>query len=175
MKAFIRGAAIFSIGAALGFLAVILLLPSFVMGGLMGRLQATGSAAQFAPPLPDEKSRSVVLPSPDLAYVLCVYDLAKGPLMVTFHPPDLPYWSIAAYAANTDNFVVINDRNAGEIRDLVLISPDQPVPPTPPDTRVVQAPNKRGVVLFRGLLQNRDENLLKQVQASISCHKADKP
>lgn len=171
MKRFIQAAAIFLAGAVLGFFLLIWQLPNYIMNTLMSRVAATADNGQLAPPLPDDKARSIVLPSPDLAYVICVYDLAAGPLAVSFNPPDLPYWSVAAYASNTDNFVVVNDRNAGETRSLLLVSPNQPAPLAVPDRRSVQAPSDRGVVLFRGLLPDGDPAMLKQVQASVTCRK----
>ncbi len=167
-----RALAVFLVSAIVGFLLVTWQLPNTIMNVLMTRVLAVAKDGRQAPPLPDEKARAIVLPSPDLAYVLCAYDLSKGSLVVTFNPPaSLPYWSVAAYADNTDNFVVLNDRNSGEMRSLVLISPNQTVPPAPPDTRLVQAPSNRGIVLFRGLMTERNEALLKQVQDSVTCKK----
>jgi uncharacterized membrane protein len=123
----------------------------------------------FAPPLPDEKSRTVVLPSPDLAYVLCPYDLSTGPLTVSFNPPQLPYWSVAAYADNTDNFVVLNDRTMPGGGKLVLRPAGSPGSTETATTRNVDSPSSRGIVLFRGLMPNDDAALLRQIQESVSC------
>jgi uncharacterized membrane protein len=100
-----------------------------------------------------------------------VFDLATGPMIVEFDPPSLPYWSVAAYAANTDNFAVLNDRSAGGAHSLTLLPPGATLPSNAGPNTVV-APSTRGLVLFRGLMPNRDAVLLKQVQASVSCHKA---
>ena len=171
MRSVTRYFILFLVAAGLGFIVVIWQLPSFIMTKLMDRVTEQSEGGRLASPLPDDKARSIVLPSPDLAYVICIYDLSKGPLTVSFNPPDLPYWSVAAYADNTDNFAVVNDRNAGEMRSLVLVSPSQPTPLPVPDRRTVQAPSDRGVVLFRGLMPNRDTALLKQVQSSVTCNK----
>jgi uncharacterized membrane protein len=169
VKRFAHGVAIFLAGAALGFFVLVWQLPNYIMNTLMGRVAAMAENGQLAPPLPDDQARSIVLPSPDLAYVICVYDLAKGPLTVSFDPPDLPYWSVAAYAANTDNFAVINDRNAGGIRSLTVMSARQAVGPPPAGAHVIRSPTERGVVLFRGLMPERDAALLKRIQAAVSC------
>jgi len=169
MRSLARYFVLFVVAAGLGFVVVIWQLPSFIMGKLIDRVEASSQNGRLAPPLPDDKARSIVLPSPDLAYVLCTYDLAKGSLAVTFNPPSLPYWSVAAYADNTDNFAVINDRNSGEMRQMILVAPDKPMPLAPPDIRVVQAPSTRGLILFRGLMPNRDPALQQQVQQSVSC------
>ena len=68
-------------------------------------------------------SRDIVLPSPDLLYSVCVFDVSQGPVRVTANPQLKSYWSVALYAANSDNFFVINDRKAGDKPvDLWLVS-----------------------------------------------------
>ena len=69
------------------------------------------------------KSRSVVMPSPDMLYSVCAYDLRQGPVHVQAAPQLKNYWSIALYAANSDNFFVRNDRQAqGRPVDLWLVA-----------------------------------------------------
>lgn len=176
MRAWLRRLAVFALGGALGFVLLSWQLPSLIMSSLMSRVAAMGGVNQpVRPPLPDEKSRSVVLPSPDLAYVICAYDLSNGPLTVTFAPPALPYWSVAAYAGNTDNFLVVNDRAMPGGGAFVLGLADGHTPDTIDGKRFVAAPGARGVVLFRGLIANRDPALLKQVQDSVACQPTARP
>ena len=59
-------------------------------------------------------------PSPDLAYSACVYDLSAGPIRVTAAAWD-DYMSVSAFAANSDNFFVSNDREAPNGVDFTLI------------------------------------------------------
>ena len=71
---------------------------------------------------PDETSRAVVRPSPDLLYSTCPYDLALGPLRVTAPVPQSTYWSVSGFDAETNNFFVKNDSQAGAKVDFVLIA-----------------------------------------------------
>ncbi len=60
---------------------------------------------------PTHTSRQIVMPSPDLVYSSCVYDLAAGDLVIAGElPPEGHYWSLSLYAHNTDNYFVLNDR-----------------------------------------------------------------
>ncbi len=166
----IRALAIFLASAAIGFMLVTWQLPNTIMNTLMARAAAGSQDGRTAPPLPDDKARAIVLPSPDLAYVLCAYDLSKGPLAVTFNPPaSLPYWSVAAYADNSDNFLVINDRDASHAHSVILLSPHRFYILPPLSSRAEAAPSDRGIVLFRGLMAERNDAVLKQVQDSVSC------
>ena len=106
------------------------------------------------PPAVDATSRRVVMPSPDLLYSLCVYDLSKGPLRITAQPALQTYWSVALYADNSDNFFVQNDRQTGKgAVDLWLVSEgaNAAAPPVPAGSRVVVSPSRRGLLLMRVL------------------------
>jgi uncharacterized membrane protein len=99
-------------------------------------------------------SRDVVRPSPDLLYSACPYDVSERPLRITAPVPDT-YFSIAAFAANTDNFFVINDAQmAAEPIAIVLLS-EQADYQASAGERVVRAPMTEGVVLFRMLIEDR--------------------
>jgi uncharacterized membrane protein len=114
-------------------------------------------------------SRQVVKPSPDLLYSLCVYDVAEKALRITAPIPDT-YWSISFYQTNTDNFYVLNDRQAkSNPVDIVLVGPEMAVPPVE-NARVVVAPTNKGVFLLRSLIEDegRLEDLIK-IQKSATC------
>ncbi len=98
-------------------------------------------------------SRTVVKPSPDLLYSLCVFDVSARPLRIIAPVPDT-YWSISFYQTNTDNFYVLNDRQAktNPVK-IVLVGPDMPVPDIT-DAEVVVAPTSRGVFLLRSLIMD---------------------
>jgi uncharacterized membrane protein len=99
-------------------------------------------------------SRAIVMPSPDLLYSTCSYDVSRRPLKVVTAAPTGTYWSVAFYAANTDNFFVLNDTKAqGQPATIVLVGPGQTVPPAA-GTTVVSAPTARGIVLFRTLIND---------------------
>jgi len=101
----------------------------------------------------DAAQRRIVMPSPDLLYAVCRFDLSQAPLRIRADPKLPGYWSVALYGANSDNFFVVNDRQlAGRPLDLVVTSAG-PVPAVlPPGARRVVAPSARGLVLMRVLV-----------------------
>jgi len=114
-------------------------------------------------------SRLVVRPSPDLLYSLCWFDVSRRPLQVTAAVPG-SYFSIAGYAANTDNFFVINDREIGAPRvSLVLIREGTRHTPRGGE-RIVASPTDEGVVLFRTLITDRAQlDRLRALQRQADC------
>jgi uncharacterized membrane protein len=114
-------------------------------------------------------SRLIVRPSPDLLYSLCRFDVSRRPLEVTAAVPDT-YFSIAAYASNTDNFYVINDREIDARRvTLVLVREGTPYAPRAGE-RVVPSPTDEGVVLFRTLITDRARlDRLRALQRQADC------
>ena len=114
-------------------------------------------------------SRDVVKPSPDLLYSLCVYDVSEKPLRITAPVPDT-YWSISFYQTNTDNFYVLNDRQAKTNPvNILLVGPDMTVPEIA-NAQVVVASTTRGVFLLRSLIMDESklDDLIK-IQRMASC------
>jgi len=114
-------------------------------------------------------SRNVVKPSPDLLYSICVYDVGEKPLRITAVIPDT-YWSISFYQTNTDNFYVLNDRQAkSNPVDIVLLTKGQTVANVE-NAEVVVAPTAKGVLLLRILITDDDnvDDLIK-IQRSATC------
>lgn len=106
------------------------------------------------PPAVNAKVRTVVMPSPDLLYSVCVYDLSTGPVRVSANPGLASYWSIALYGANSDNFYVVNDRKAnGKPVNLWLVhrSSDATALGSAADAQVVVSPSTKGFLLMRVL------------------------
>jgi uncharacterized membrane protein len=140
-------------GAVVVHVLTIRLLPWAIMRYTMGILaHERGTNAAVHPPRVDEASRAVVRPSPDLLYSACAFDLADGPVRVTADVARDTYWSVSMFAANTDNFFVVSDRQttAGRV-DLVLARPGTAVT-LPAGAVRVDAPTMRGVVLERTLV-----------------------
>lgn len=126
------------------------------------------TAAGDAPPSPalqpmtDHMERRIVMPSPDLLYATCVWNVADRPLRIRADLRGLRYGSIALYAANSDNFFVVNDRAAGDAAlDLWLVGPQRAgvPPPLPAGARLVTAPSKSGLLLLRVLVGDRQADL----------------
>lgn len=93
-------------------------------------------------------SRNIVRPSPDFAYSACAYDLSRGPVVISAAPWNA-YWSLSLYAANSDNFFVIDDREARYGAEITLVRAGQPHPEGA--SQVVESPSGRGIALIRRL------------------------
>jgi hypothetical protein len=120
------------------------------------------------------KSRSVVMPSPDMLYSVCAYDLRDGPVRVHAAPALPNYWSVALYAANSDNFFVRNDRQAqGRAVDLWLVPPggDPQQKPPPADVEVVVSPSRTGFLLMRVLTSDyqAEKAVVEPARRTLQC------
>lgn len=175
----------FSVVAVVVHLAAVWAAPTVIMrmvGKKMSALaasQATSaggtaskSTALHAPPV-TAQSRSIVMPSPEMLYSVCTFDLKNGPLHITANPALSTYWSIALYGANSDNFFVQNDRQAnGKPVDLLLVSrgsSQKNLDPVKP--KVVIAPTDTGVLLMRVLTGNyeAEKAVLEPARRSLQC------
>ncbi len=98
-------------------------------------------------PTPTAQTQIIVRSSPDLMYSTVVYDVSTTALHITVPIPDC-YMSLSMYAANTDNFYVINDSQVSDPSlELVLIGPSTPVSQN--TSLTIQSPSQRGILLFR--------------------------
>jgi uncharacterized membrane protein len=147
-----------------------------VMYGPAAREMNMLNQAAFPPQVTDS-SRNVVMPSPDMLYSVCVFDVSNGPVRVTGHPKLQSYWSIALYGANSDNFFSINDRNSNDQPvDLWLVSEggngQGPVPP--PTSTVVVAPTTQGLLLMRVLTGDyeAEKAVVEAARRSLNCSRA---
>jgi len=149
--------------AATVHLATLWYLPHAIMRIALGRMGAM-NAIHFQN-RPDEHSRGVVRPSPDLLYSACPFDLSAGPLRVRAPVPKDTYWSVSAFDANTNNFFALNDRQTGnQPLELIILPPHQDKEPMHIAGRlVIRAPTVRGLVLFRTLIA--DERNLAAIDA----------
>jgi uncharacterized membrane protein len=94
-----------------------------------------------------ENARAVVRPSPDLAYSICTFDLARGPLHLRAAPWD-DYMSLSVFAANSDVVFVRNDRQSEGAIEITLALEGQQVPN---GREVVRSPSRTGIALVRRL------------------------
>lgn len=99
-------------------------------------------------------SRAIVRPSPDFAYSICPYDLGNGPVTINVAPWDA-YWSLSLYAANSDNYFVVGDR---EVRGAAIITLTRRAPDDAEeaDVTTVESPSTRGIALIRRLAPTAD-------------------
>jgi len=136
-------------GAALVHVAAVAALPNAIMSRVLRGLAGQAGVNRFVhPPLATAESRTIVRPSPDLAYSSAVFDVRERPLHVVV-PLSAPYTSLSGFAANTDNFFALNDRSAGgDPIDIVLVGPSTPRAGLE-GLHVVESPSDRGVLLVR--------------------------
>jgi uncharacterized membrane protein len=152
-------------------LLTVTLLPRVIMELAIQRIQNRSGSEDNTlvhSPRVTVDSRHVVKPSPDLLYSICVYDVSAKPLRITAPVPDT-YWSISFYQTNTDNFYVLNDRQAkSNPVDIVLVGPDMAVPRVE-NSQVVVAPTNKGVFLLRSLIEDEDKlgDLIKVQKAAV--------
>ena len=155
------------------------LIMQVLMNGPMAKTMNMHNQAAY-PPAVTAASRSVVMPSPDMLYSVCVFDVRNGPVRVTADPKLPSYWSIALYAANSDNFFVINDRQAaGKPVDLWLVSDASAStgsPQPPAGSTVVVSPSNSGFLLMRVLTGNYDaeKDTLEPARRTLQCTSAAK-
>jgi uncharacterized membrane protein len=149
----LQAAVLVAVAAAV-HLAAVWAVPRAIMHRVIGELSRAG-AGPVLPPMTDASQRRIVMPSPDLLYATCAFDLDAAPLRVRADPRSPGYWSIALYASTSDNFFVLNDRRAeGRPVDLVLVGPKGygRAPDVPEGATLVTAPTSRGLLLMRVLV-----------------------
>lgn len=123
--------------------------PRVLMNIAMTRLAASSPNAWRVADRVTPLSRSIVRPSPDFAYSACVYDLSNGPVRIQVTPWSA-YWSLSLYAANSDNYFVLDDREARNGATILLT---RRPPRAAEDTSAITvvSPSTRGVALIRRL------------------------
>lgn len=147
-----------------------------VMNGREARAMDMRNRAVFVPPV-TARSRTVVMPSPDLLYAVCVFDVSQGAVHVTANPQLPTYWSIALYAANSDNFFTLNDRQAaGKPVDLWLLPADSGANrrPLPPGAQAIVPPSREGFLVLRVLAGDyeAEKTVLEPARRTLSCQPA---
>jgi uncharacterized membrane protein len=174
MKPWKSGLLGFGIIAVATYYAVLAGTPYLIMWRTIGGVarQAGGFNKPLATKLPTAASRSIVKPSPDLLYTACAFDIAAGPVLIGGSPRET-YWSMALYGSNTDNFFVVNDRQAqGEPVHIVLVTPDMRdrIPAKYKSLRIIEPPSNKGIALFRYLvLDLQDLAATEQIQKTAVC------
>jgi uncharacterized membrane protein len=109
----------------------------------------------FHSPRPTSDSHEVVRPSPDLFYSIGTFDLGAGALQIKAAVPH-NYMSLSLYAANGDNFFVVNDQQLSNDVLNILLHKDQTLS-VESGAINVQAPCKQGIMLFRYFAGNAVE------------------
>ncbi|MBX3505176.1 MAG: DUF1254 domain-containing protein [Parvibaculum sp.] len=156
--------------AAVFHILTVFVLPYGIMNRAMAGIsaQAGGDNKAVYPERATADTRGIVRPSPDLLYTACVYDVSDRPVRLTSPVPDT-YWSLSAFAANTDNFFVVNDRSVRGNRIEIILAANENAD-TPRGVPLVVAPSTRGIVLFRSLVPNEDAAIeVDQLRRQANC------
>lgn len=141
--------------AAVFHIAAVAFLPDVIMAVVSKiALQSSKASVNSAihRPRVSHDQQTIVMPSPDLLYTLCVYDVSQKPLRIKVPTPENTYFSVAMYAANTDNFFVINDRQLERDGREILLVPKGIFYYGSGNYRVVEAPTPQGIILCRTLI-----------------------
>lgn len=111
----------------------------------------------------------VVMTSPDMIYMLGLYDVREEPVVIHCAvPPCDTYWCISLYRRNTDNFYVRNDRASREREFDVVLTGARSGYRRVGTEEVVEAPSSRGIVVIRAVIADRnDEEEIARVQAVL--------
>lgn len=140
--------------ALVAHVAFIFATPRVLMGAAFDRLSAGGANVWTVADRVTPLSRTIVRPSPDFAYSACAYDLSDGPVAIrvgSWHA----YWSLSLYEADSDNFFIIDDREARNGVDIALVRSRRDAPDDA--AHVVQSPSTRGIAVIRRLAPTADE------------------
>ncbi|MEM0202645.1 MAG: DUF1254 domain-containing protein [Archaeoglobaceae archaeon] len=113
----------------------------------------------------DASFRKVVMPSPDILYSACVYDISKSDLLIEARVPKFTYWSASFYSLSTDNFFTVNDRMVGDKVTLILTTNKSCM-----SGKCVVSPSERGIVIFRIFIPDKSLlPVLEEFRRSIEC------
>ena len=130
-------------------------IPRGIMHIAVNRIAEAGGGVNkmLHAPLPTDKARGVVRPSPDLAYSSCPFDLSQRPLLIEVAPVPAPYWSLSVFDGHTNTAFVRNNIQArgGPIR-IALVADGQHAPN---GVEAVHVPTRRGIALVRILVTDR--------------------
>ena len=142
--------------AFLGYNVAMAQFPRVLMGLAMHRVaKGTGYNIMAAVPLATDKARTIVRPSPDLAYSTCPFDLSDGPVLVEVAPVPAPYWSLSVFDEQTDAVYVRNNIEAGNQPIRIAIA--QEGQPVPDSMTAVRVKGSTGIALIRILVQDRTQ------------------
>lgn len=144
-----------------------------VLKGSASQTMETVNGVVLPPPV-TASSRSIVMPSPDLLYSLCRFDLSNGPMHITANPQHPKYWSLALYAANSDNFFVRNDQQTQQKPiNFWLVQNNDAASRNiaPQDSEVIESPTARGLLLMRILTSNyaQEKTAVEAARRTLRC------
>lgn len=163
-------ALILIISAIIAHFATIILIPHIVMLGYYVKMKHMGVEANriYHAPLINASMREVVLPSPDLLYSYCLYDVSSAAVLVTAEIPENTYWSVSFYDSATNNFFTLNDSSVKREARILLVKDLSQAKNL--NATIVVAKSEKGLILFRIFIPNESIlPYLERVRQNSSC------
>ena len=142
-------AATFLVMALIGHLAILNSIPTRIMAAAQDRMveRGVGMYRWVAADRMTPKSQTIVRPSPDLAYAICRFDVADGPVLLTAPVSDT-YGSLSIFDARTNNVFVASLQKGSDFNGVIVHAPGE----RPNDTtRQALAMGGKGIALIRRL------------------------
>ncbi|MEL6257537.1 MAG: DUF1254 domain-containing protein [Pseudomonadota bacterium] len=140
-----------AIGGYLGYTLVLDRTPGVIMNRVMEVLAERGASRHsfnLGPRITPE-SQTVVRPSPDFAYSICMFDFTSGvDALEVVAGPWPPYGSLSFFDANTNNFATLRAEDGAR---TVLAAPGVEL-----DGEHIAAPTDKGLILIRRLAASAD-------------------
>ena len=143
----------FILAALVGHYAALEYFPRLVFDRATDMIQENGAEvnAWVNAPRSTPEVRTVVRPSPDLSYSVCLLDLSAGPVEINVPKWDA-YASLAVFQRDTENVFVGNLQGSGDLH-VTVVSGKQTAPQ---NTEVVNLASKTGIALVRRLAPTQD-------------------
>lgn len=176
MRSIIKPFIVFFLAFLAGHLTVLHRTPDVIMNKTMQTMQERGILLnQFVlSPRMTPQTQTVVRPSPDLAYSICMFDLKRGQSIIVNAIPYGVYTSVSFFDAQTNNFSTVRiDANSNPVTGskIILHAPGGTRTPNKDLGRHhVEAPTMSGLMLIRRLAPTRmDYDKVAKLSANDSC------
>lgn len=157
----------------LAHFATLHIVPGAIMSTAMERMEASGlTHHQFAlAPRATPQSQTVVRPSPDLAYSVCLFDLTKGDALQVRVGAYDNYTSVSFFDDRTNNFASVRVGENGDPTsgsNILLVAPGGTASGV--SGAQIEAPSERGIILIRRLAPTQaDYERVVSTSSSDSC------
>ena len=165
-SAFILYAVIFLGVTTIAHYGTLYVVPGFIMDRTIKVMEGRDMSSERFTLVPRVKpeTQTVVRPSPDLAYSICLFDFTdnKSPLSITVGnwPNADGYASASFFDARTNNFETVRVMADGSGTQMTLLPPgsiDIPANRTSANEEIISAPTERGIILIRRLAASDSE------------------
>jgi uncharacterized membrane protein len=174
----VPGAAAVAIGVS-AYVATLIATPFVLMRIAEARVGAQAGVNHFAfGPMTTAQNQTIIRPSPDLSYSICVFQIPEeGYVLIEVAPVPGHYWSVSVFDARTDAAAVRTDRDTGG-KAAKLVIHRRPTSgqahlgydTAPEGYEPVPVDYDRGIVLIRILLNDKSEfAVIDAVRRKSSC------